>query len=192
MLLPAWLAEAAEQLAPAEESVEGWLRYLTELGAWDLISLSMALIGIIGVSLWLFVPRRRVPGLNVFVTTDRSGEGKFSYKLRLEIRNFSGSPVLIRRAGFTFQSLRADPHCAMHTETKECEVRFPGRIPNELCEPDCYLRQGAAVLTWIAVDPAHSDSELLEAMRMKRIGILRCSIVHLRDKPMLFELKTKC
>ncbi|HTN75399.1 MAG TPA: hypothetical protein VL096_09135 [Pirellulaceae bacterium] len=191
MALPLILAEAANDLK-AEATVEGWLRYLTELGAWDLISITMALVGVIGVSLWLFVPRRRVPGLNVRVSVERAGDVRFPHRLRLEIRNFSGSPVLIRRAGFNFAGLRPDPQCAMHSETQECEVKFPGRVPMELCEPDCYLRQGALVLTWIAVDPTHTDVEVQEALRTRRVGILRCSIVHLRDKALLFDLRTKC
>jgi hypothetical protein len=149
------------------------------------------------VSLWIFVPRRRVPGLNVYVTSERTpadratGE-RFPLRLKMEIRNFSGAPVLIRRAAFTFQSLRPHPQCHMHSETKECEVKFPGRIPNELCEPDCYLRQGGCVMTWIGLDTTHTDQEIQEALQANRIGVLRCSIVHLREKAQLYELKTRC
>lgn len=193
----ALLAEMASEAHAEPESVEGWLRYLAELGAWDLVSIVMAVTGVIGVSLWLFVPRRRVPGLNVYVTServpaDRAGDERFPLRLRMEIRNFSGAPVLIRRAGFTFVALRADPQCPMHTETKECEVKFPGRVPNELCEPDCYLRQGGCVLTWIAIDSGHTDQEINEALQANRVGVLRCSIVHLREKAQLYELKTRC
>ena len=165
-----------------------WMKWAADYALWDLLStLILFLSAVIGFTV-LFWTKRRVRNLNFF-TQRRRDETNYPLKVYIEIRNYTGRSVVISYPFYRYKDLRADPNARGDSPSGDYELKFPDVSQRELREVEYLIRHGENVSTWIPVDPNHTDGEIDEAIRRRRVATLYCRCTWLEEKPRFHKLR---
>ena len=115
----------------------------------------------------------------------------YALKIFIEIRNYTGRSVVISAPYYRYGDLRPDPYARGDSPSGDYEMKFPTTTGLELNEVDYLIRHGENVKTWIPVDPKHTDAEIDEAMKNRKVATLYCRCTWLEEKPRVHKLKRK-
>jgi hypothetical protein len=150
-------------------------------GIWAFLDLSIAATGL-GVAIKLiWFPKQRIRNLNFSTWHDRS-DPHFPLRVMINIRNFTGRSVVLVSKGFTFKSLRVMQGARGHSASKEYECKFPDST-GSLNTMEYLLQHRQDVLSWMPLDPSHTDQEVKDALDKHSVGLLALDYVMLEDKP---------
>lgn len=117
-----------------------------------------------------------------FNVSYRTGGTQFPLKLWLEIRNQTGSDVVIRSDYFFCNgSLRASKKAAGNPSTRRYEIKFPQG--DNLVLLETILLNGGLVRTYFPVDETHSESELQTAIANAQSGEFHYTCYWLSQTP---------
>jgi hypothetical protein len=169
--------------------IDSALLWLANHDIWGLITTAVLIMTTIGGILYLRYAKRRVRNLNFFVSFKRENISDYPLKIYVEIRNYTGRSVVFTNPFFKFKDLRVDPQGRGDSSSGEIEVKFPDPNKQYLSEVEYMLRYKENVTTWIPLDPAHTDDEVKEALRQRRVGTLNCICAWLEDKPRIHKLR---
>jgi hypothetical protein len=169
------------------EKIFALMEWAAKHGIWEMVTAIAAVSGLVVGFKVLFWAKRRVRGLNFFVSRIRDASN-FPLKVNVEFRNYTGRSVVISVPYFVIARLRPDPNARGDSPTGEIEFKFPDRASNNLTEVEYLLRHRENVSTWIPIDPAHTDEEVDAAIKQQRVGKLHCMCTWLKDKPEVHRL----
>ena len=167
-----------------------WLKWAADYAIWDLLNTIIIFISaVLGFSV-IFWTRKRVRNLNFF-THRRRDNSSYPLKVYIEIRNYTGRSVVISSPYYKYGDLRPDPNARGDSPSGDYEMKFPDTTQQELREVDYLIRNGENVSTWIPIDQQHTDQEVDEAIRNRRVAILYCMCTWLEEKPRVHKLNRK-
>lgn len=167
-----------------------WMQWADQHGLWDMTSTLVLLVSAVVGFTVLFWAKRRVRNLNFFTRRLRDNSN-YPLKVYAEIRNYTGTSVVISLPCFIYAKLRPDPNARGDSPSKEYEIKFPGPSGQTLSEVEYLLRHRETVSTWIPIDPSHSDQEVDSAIENCKVGKFRCMCTWLQEKPKVHKLIRK-
>lgn len=167
-----------------------WLKWAADYAIWDLLNMIIIFISaVLGFSV-LFWAKKRVRNLNFFIQRRRDNSN-YPLKVYIEIRNYTGRSVVISSAYFKYGDLKPDPKARGDSPSGDYEMKFPDIPQQELKEIDYLIRDRENVSTWIPVDPGHTDNEVDEAIKNRKVATLYCMCTWLEEKPRVHKLNRK-
>ena len=160
---------------------------------------------LLAVSAWLYalfkfvIPMRHVDDLNftMWLTRDTSRtDQQFPLRLYIEIRNFTGSILVISSPYIVLHSARASDLADCDAPTGRYELKFRGATGTDLNEALALVRPNQSTRTYLPLHPSHVDDEVVEMSkkrpwwdwRKQRIGTLYCRCTWLGDEPRVCRL----
>jgi hypothetical protein len=176
-------------LNQTENVVFAWMFWADQHGVWGIISTFSLLASLAGIFMLLW-GKARVRNLNFFIRQSRD-DTDYPLKIHVEIRNYTGRSVVISMPYFIYQDLRRDPNARGDSLSGEYEIKFPDPSNENLAEVEYLLRHRESVLTFVPVDPAHTDDEIAHAINKKMVGKLSCMCIWLQDKPKVHKLSRR-
>jgi len=173
-----------------ESPLFAMMRWAAEHGLWDMLSAIILLISAVAGFAVLFWIKRRVRNLNFFTRRLRDNSN-YPLKVYVEIRNYTGTSVVISSPYFKFGKLRPDPNARGDSFSQEYEIKFPDPSNQMLTEVEYLLRHRENVSTWVPIDPTHTDQEVDDAIKHHTVGTLHCMCTWLQEKPKVHKLHPK-
>jgi len=165
-----------------------WMKWAADYALWDMSSTIILFVSaVIGFTV-LFWAKRRVRNLNFF-TQRRRDNSNYPLKVYIEIRNYTGRSVVISSPYYRYKDLRPDPKARGDSPSGDYELKFPDIAQQELKEVEYLIRHRENVSTWIPIDPEHTDAEIDEAIRRRKVATLYCMCTWLEEKPKVHKLK---
>lgn len=174
-----------------ESPVFALLRWAAEHALWDMLSALVLLLSALAGFAILFWAKRRVRNLDFFTIRHPRDDSDYPLKIYVEIRNYTGTSVVISSPYFKSGRLRLHPNARGEGFSRGYEVRFPDPASQMLTEVECLLRHRENVATWIPIDPSHTDQEVDEAIKHHTVGTLHCMCTWLQEKPKVHKLRPK-
>jgi len=164
------------------------MKWAADYALWDMSSTIILFVSaVIGFTV-LFWAKRRVRNLNFF-TQRRRDNSNYPLKVYIEIRNYTGRSVVISSPYYRYKDLRPDPKARGDSPSGDYELKFPDIAQQELKEVEYLIRHRENVSTWIPIDPEHTDAEIDEAIRRRKVATLYCMCTWLEEKPKVHKLK---
>jgi hypothetical protein len=167
-----------------EYFIFAWMLWADQHGVWGITG--TVLLPALGFTVF-FWAKRRVRNLNFFLQRVRDGSN-YPLRVHVEIRNYTGRSVVISAPYFVYGDLRPDPNARGDSPSREYEIKFPDLQSKLLSEVEYLLRHRESVLTWVPIDPTHTDKEVDTAIEKHSVGELRCMCTWLQDKPKVHKL----
>jgi hypothetical protein len=168
--------------------VVSFLKWSNDHGIWDAAQFLVVAFGLgIGVKL-IFFPRRRIRNLNFFTRLERESHAQFPLRIHLELRNYTGTTVVLSSPFFVYRELRPAPQAHGDIPSGEYEIKFPNPTGQLLSEVEYLLRNKESVVTFIPLDPQHSDDEVKKALERQCAGTLTVICTWLKEKPQIEKL----
>ncbi|MDH5222339.1 MAG: hypothetical protein OEW94_14065 [Betaproteobacteria bacterium] len=160
--------------------------FMAKWGIWDIIGLFVALIPSVLVVVYLF-PRNAID--NFYIDTRLASVNEvYKRVISVELRNHTNDPIYVLSLGFTFgTSVRPSPHGKKHAATGTYEIKFQGRVEGQLSEIDTLVRPNQVVTTWIPIAADQTDAVLEQAVRERKVGVLRLKVQKISSRPHPFS-----
>lgn len=164
------------------------LKFLNNIGLWEMLSCLSLVVGLIGTTWYVFIKKKGIHRLNIHVNKSRRSGTNYTSLINIEFRNFTGKSVVICNPYFKYKGLNRDPAGHQDAYSDRTEVKFSGSPGNGLTKIDIFLRHGENASTWVPIDPKHSDEEIQAALDKKRVGRLYFECVWIEDKPKIDKI----
>lgn len=155
---------------------------MAQWGIWEILGLLVALVPSILVLRYLFPWK----AIDSFYIDTKMGKINQTYPkvILVELRNHTNDPIYVFSRGFSFGSeIQACPHGAKNAATGVYEIKFEGREQGHLSEIDTLVRPNQVVTTWIPVDPAESDDDVINSLKKRKVGTLRLNCQKISSRP---------
>jgi hypothetical protein len=148
----------------------------------DARSVGIALIPSVFVVRY-FWPRKSLKNLYVDAAVGHVNES-FPIVVSITLNNHTNAPLYVLSEGFKFGSaIRGSPIAAKDAATEVLEIKFEGRETGSLSDIDTLIRPNQKVASWIPVDPEHSEESIKDALRERRVGVLRLRVQMVSTRP---------
>lgn len=168
-----------------------FFKFMADWGLWDIIGLFITLFPVIFLVIYLF-PRKQIK--NLYIDTKLwSANPPYNKIILIELRNHTNTPIYLLSEGFKFGSrIRPSPSGAKDVNTGTYEIKFGGRVENELTEIDTIIRPNQTISTWVPIEDSEPSDKIEEAIASKSIGILTLKALRIqtgRDNFVLLKIK---
>jgi hypothetical protein len=152
----------------AKYDVAGWL------------SLFIMGIGALWGYVRFFKPRRSIRNFPVKIDWRRAEGMNWPLQITISFTNHTGKKAYISSVSFRPTGLRPAPHAAADTATQKQPIKFPVPVPGAnysmLEDFDVFLDVDRTTSTYAAIDPQHTDEEVMRAFTCGRVGVLDCFV----------------